>query len=375
MKDNAKPSILRRATILTGTAIVIGISGGAVAIGSEFLVERVENAPQAAVASMTSVAVDLVTFEDHYTTSRRFLGQIEATADTVLSFELGGRLAELTVGEGESVTQGDVVARLDTALLEAERARLVASRNATQAQLAFAQSRLARAQRLQGEGFSSQETLDQARATRDELNSRIAEVEAALSSVAINIEKSVIRAPFDGRVGAQNVDITETLSPGQHVLTLIETGNPIVRVGLPLSMSEQDMADVMINVEGALYPAQLDQLRPDIDPTTRTRTALFTLQGDIVPTFGQTATLLIETDVAARGAWISLDALQQGSGSIWTALVVEDQIVRTAAVEVLYQQSDRAFVRGTFAEGAQLIRTGAHRVVPGQQVHVLQAEG
>ncbi|MEO0903652.1 MAG: efflux RND transporter periplasmic adaptor subunit, partial [Pseudomonadota bacterium] len=109
---------------------------------------------------------------------------------------------------------------------------------------------------------------------------------------------------------------------------------------------------------------------PDIDPTTRTRTALFALDTDVPLTFGQTATLLIDVTVTAQGAWVTLDALQQGSGSIWTVLVVEDGIVRTAAVEVLFQQSDRAFVQGSFSEGAQLIATGAHRVVPGQQVQI-----
>ncbi|MFA8387503.1 MAG: efflux RND transporter periplasmic adaptor subunit [Pelagibaca sp.] len=313
-----------------------------------------------------------VQFEDHYTTTRHFLGQIEATSDAVMSFELSGRLAEIAVEEGESIAQGDVIARLETALLEAERARLIASRDATNAQLTFAETRMSRAQQLQGEGFSSQETLDQARATRDELAGRIAEIEAGLATVAINIEKSVMHAPFDGQVGALDVDIAETVSPGQMVLTLIETGPPMVRVGIPLSVSQDDLQQVTIEVAGQQYMANLQQMRPDIDPITRTRTALFALQSDSALAFGQTANLIVETDVAARGAWVLLDALQQGSGSIWAVLVVEDGVVRTAAVEVLYQQSDRAFVQGSFTEGAQLIHTGAHRVVPGQQVLILE---
>lgn len=372
MQSKNKPSILRQISILGGTAIVIAIAVAAVTLGSHALAQRVENAPSPEPASLTSVAVSSVQFEDHYTTTRHFLGQIEATSDAVMSFELSGRLAEIAVEEGESIAQGDVIARLETALLEAERARLIASRDATNAQLTFAETRMSRAQQLQGEGFSSQETLDQARATRDELAGRIAEIEAGLATVAINIEKSVMHAPFDGQVGALDVDIAETVSPGQMVLTLIETGPPMVRVGIPLSVSQDDLQQVTIEVAGQQYMANLQQMRPDIDPITRTRTALFALQSDSALAFGQTANLIVETDVAARGAWVLLDALQQGSGSIWAVLVVEDGVVRTAAVEVLYQQSDRAFVQGSFTEGAQLIHTGAHRVVPGQQVLILE---
>lgn len=372
MQSKNKPSILRRISILGGTAIVIAIAVGAVTLGSHALAQRVENAPSPEPALLTSVVVSPVQFEDHYTTTRHFLGQIEATSDAVLSFELGGRVAEVAIEEGGSIVKGDVIARLDTALLESERARLTASRDATNAQLTFAETRLNRAQQLLGEGFSSQETRDQARATRDELAGRIAEIEAGLATVAINIEKSVMHAPFDGQVGALDVEIAETVSPGQMVLTLIETGPPMVRVGIPLSVSQDALQQVTIAVAGQQYIANLQQLRPDIDPTTRTRTALFALQSDSVLAFGQTANLVVETDVAARGAWVSLDALQQGSGSIWTVLVVEDGVVRTAAVEVLYQHSDRAFVQGSFTEGAQLIHTGAHRVVPGQQVLILE---
>ncbi|WP_259994310.1 hypothetical protein [Sulfitobacter sp. S190] len=123
-----------------------------------------------------------------------------------------------------------------------------------------------------------------------------------------------------------------------------------------------------------MHDVTLRRVRPDVDPVTRTRTALFEIDTLTAATFGQTATLILQTEVAARGTWVPVDALQQGSGSIWSVLVVEDGIVRTADVEVLHAQTDRAYVRGTFAEGAALIRTGAHRVVPGQEVRML-AEG
>lgn len=375
MTDQPKPGILRRTfrriVTLTGTAAVIGLAGGAVAVGTEVLIERAQSAPEGPAADIATVATSPVQFVDHYNMTRQFLGQVEAGADAVLSFELGGRLADFTPEEGDSIEKGTVIGRLGTDLLEAEAARLRASRNATAAQLTFAETRLTRATELRGEGFSSQESLDQARATRDELQSRIDEVAAALKTVEINLEKSVLRAPFSGRVGSTSVENGETLSAGQPVLMLIETTAPTVRVGLPLSVKQENLASVEILIDGVPYKATLKQLRPDIDPVTRTRTALFSVAMTDAPAFGQTAILNIQTQVPVRGAWVPMDALQQGSGSIWTVLVVEENTVRTAAVEVLHIQSDRAFVRGSFAEDAAMIRTGAHRVVPGQQVAVL----
>lgn len=373
---NPKLEVLaKRLAMIAGTVVVIGCAGAAVTFGSQALANRAAETPAPDPASVLPVSVLPITFESEYTTQRRFLGQIEPATQAHLSFELNGKLAELVLGEGDKVSQGDVMARLDTSLLDAERQRLLASQNATRAQLTFAESRLARAVELQADGFTSQETLDQTRATFDELISRISEIDAALLTLQINIEKSVLRAPFAGRVGAQDVEEMETLTAGQSVLSLIETSTPQVRVGLPLHLSADDIEEVSIAVNGVEYPATLDQLRPDIDPSTRTRTALFKLHGDTSFAFGQSATLMLETAVPATGAWVGLDALQQGSGSIWTVLVVEDDIVRNAAVEVLYLQDDRAFVRGSFPEGTQMIKSGAHRVVPGQQVRILSGEG
>ncbi|MEL6681868.1 MAG: efflux RND transporter periplasmic adaptor subunit [Pseudomonadota bacterium] len=375
MQGKSKPGFVRRGLILAGTLIVIAGAGTAVSVGAEILTDRAAQTPPPVAADLTPVTVRSVTFEDAYTLSRQFLGQIEANAEIVVSFELGGRLAELTVEEGAFVAQNEVIARLDTALLEAEAARLEASRDATLAQLNFAETRLTRATELLGDGFSSQETLDQALATRNELAARIAEIDAGLQTVQINLAKSVIRAPFSGRVGILAVEANETLAAGQHVLTLIDTSTPVMRVGLPLDISPETLQMVKVEIEGRTYPAALKQLRPDIDPVTRTRTALLNVLTDAAPAFGQSATLMIDTTVTARGAWVPIDALQEGSGSIWTVLIVDEGIVRTAAVELLHVQSDRAYVQGTFMEGAQLIEAGAHRLVPGQQVNVIKTKG
>jgi RND family efflux transporter MFP subunit len=371
----AERPILHRIGHFVITVCFIGAAGLAVVSGSHILTDRANAAPAADIAIAVPVSVSTITFEDHYIIQRRFLGQIEAGANAIMSFELGGRLAFVNIDEGDVVAKGDIIAQLDTDLLMAERARLQASRDATSAQLEFAQSRLTRAAELQADGFSSRDTLDQARATRDELTSRIAEIDALVVSNTINIDKSVLTAPFDGRVASRLAEDTDTLAAGQPVLTLIETGGATVRVGLPLALSTTDLEHVTININGELYPATLHRLRPDVDPVTRTRTALFRVKGDVAVTFGQTATLLIETEVAAQGTWVSLDALQQGSGSIWTVLVVQDNIVRTAAVEVLHAQSDRAYVQGTFDAQAKIIDTGAHRVVPGQQVTLMDEQG
>ncbi|MEX3015489.1 efflux RND transporter periplasmic adaptor subunit [Gymnodinialimonas hymeniacidonis] len=377
MVNQAKPvlwrRILRRLATVTLTMTVVAGASAAVFFGSTQLANRAEATAVTHVADPTPVEVVALEVSDGFDIPRQFVGQVEAASSVVLSFELAGRLRDVSVSEGAEIEAGTVIARLDTSLLVAERTRLEASQSATGAQLELAETRFARAQALLADGHVSQEAVDQALATRDELASRMMEIAAAIDAVEINLEKSELRAPFAGRVGMRNVDGGETLSAGAPVLTLIETAAPEVRVGLPLSVDATAVGEVSIEIGGQTYPARLSQVRPDIDPVTRTRTVLFTLLTDDIPTFGQTATLTLTSRVEASGTWVPLDALQEGIGGSWNLLVVEDEEVRVALVEIRHADAARAYVSGTFAPGAQMIRTGAHRVVPGQAVQPIVA--
>jgi RND family efflux transporter MFP subunit len=371
-KVNRLTSALGRATLTLG---VVAAAGVAIVTATGLLADRAAAVPDQKAAQAVPVSVAPLTMTDRYNLPRRFVGQIEAGADVSLSFELGGKLTALYVDEGDAVEQGQIIARLDTDLLEVEATRLKASRAATLARLAFAQTRLTRAEQLQKQGFTSTETLDQALSERDALTNQIAEIDAALFAVEINIKKSILRSPFTGQIAARSVDRAETISAGQQVVSAMETSAPKLRVGLPLDLSAADLAQVSVDVSGTTVSATLERLRPDIDPVTRTRTAIFTLDTDNPVLFGQTAALLLQTEVLTQGAWVPTGALQSGQGSVWTVLIVTDDKLHTAAVEILHIEDDRAFVRGTFKDGTRFVTSGAHRVVAGQTVTIIGAEG
>ena len=368
--------IIRRSATIGLTLGVAAAAGAAVVAGSGFLAGRAASVEAPMAAELTPVSLATVAYLDSYEMTRSFTGQTEAAEEVTLSFELAGRLTELTAAEGEAVEQGQVIARLDTDLLEADARRLSASRAAVSDQLIFAESRVVRAAQLRERGFSSQEALDQAVSTRDELRNRMAEVSAALDTVEINLEKSVVTAPFSGRVGTQHAETSVTLTAGQPVLTLIRTSAPEARVGLPVEVDVPPGTGVSLRVGDRTLRARLMQFRPDLDPVTRTRTALFSVEPDGATIFGQTVVLDLLTTVQQRGTWIPVDALREGSGSQWTVFVLEpDDVVRAASVEIIHAEDTRVFVQGSLAEGARFITSGAHRVVPGQRVRPLGLGG
>ncbi|MEM1374761.1 MAG: efflux RND transporter periplasmic adaptor subunit [Pseudomonadota bacterium] len=364
--------LLRLLLRVTVTLLVLGGAGAAVFYGQSFLEARAAAVPAPEAAPLTPVSVRSLQVEDGYRQTRSFVGQIEPRKTVAVSFELAGKLIDVAVDEGEEVRAGQLVAAQDVDLLEADQAQLTSSRQALEAQRDFALQRLERAERLLESGFASQERLDQAISARDELDARIRETDARLRTIAIRLEKSTIEAPFDGRVTRRFLDGGEALSPGQPVLEIVETEAPLVRVGVPLSIAPETLRDAVLVLGGREFAAEFVTLRPDIDATTRTRTALYRPMGPVPAAFGQTAEIQVETEVRARGTWVPVNSLKEGARGQWTLLVVDDgDVVQRATALVVYAESDRVFVQGSFPPGTRMIEEGPQRVVPGQRVTVV----
>ncbi len=361
--------VLRGTVRLGLTVSVIAVAAAAVYVGTAELTRRADAVPAPDAAAVTPVSVTPIISENAYTVDRVFIGQVEPQRSADVSFELNGRLDQILVDEGDAVAKGQLLATLDIALLEVERDRLSASRDAIAAQLAFAKKTVERNAKLIGQGFTSQARLDEAVAQQDELLSRIGELDAGLRDVTVRIEKSSIEAPFAGQITSRHVDGGETLRSGELVLGMVELVSPQVRIGIPLNVDPALLADVEIEIAGQSYLAELATLRPDIDPVTRTRTALFDLKDGPDVAFGQTARVHVLDPVESAGTWVPTTSLKEGARGQWTLLVADAQkTVRLATVEVLHAEDDRVFVRGQFPDGTVLIDQGPQRVTVGQRV-------
>jgi HlyD family secretion protein len=179
-------------------------------------------------------------------------GRIEA--DLVdISTRLSGRVAAITVQEGDLVAQGDILAVMDTTELEAQSMRAqaavasaeaavaVAQANVTKAaaNLALADSELTRAETLNQREVISRENLDisrtQAQVAKAGLVAAQAETRAKeravdaenanLREIGARIADSTLYAPLPGRVLYRLAQPGEVLGSGGKVLTLVSLGN------------------------------------------------------------------------------------------------------------------------------------------------------
>jgi membrane fusion protein, multidrug efflux system len=363
------------------TVAVVALAALLVAAGRLALDARVSAAPTPAAVAPQTVAVARLEIQDGYTVERAFTGQLQAGQRTALAFELGGTLAEIGVEEGDAVEAGQPIASLDRRLVDAERARLSAARQAVAAQVELAARTSERQAALGQRGVASAQALDTAALGLAELTARLAELDAGLAAVDIRLEKAVITAPFAGRIAARHLDRGGSAGPGQPVVSLVETADPLFRVGLApdafLSVPDDRPVDILF--DGVAHPARLRSVLPELEAATRTKTVLFRLLGEDLPAYRGTGTLHLTEAVRTAGAWVPLGALDDGPRGLWRLYTVLERdgrsVVGTETVEIIFATAERAFVRGTFQGGALFITDGTHRVVPGQAVRAIGGAG
>lgn len=366
----------RRGVTLGVTLLVLGGAVGGVLAGLTLIASKADAIPNT-TAPRTSVSVMRIEPEPGYSVTRRFTGQVEAAARTDLGFELGGRVTEVLVEEGDIVRAGAVLARLDTGALLPERRALEAELAALAADAELARLTLARNDALREQGFRSVAAQDEARLELVRAEAGMAAVRARIEGVDVRLEKSVLTAPFAARIGARLADPGQTAAAGQPVLVLFEAAPARARIGLPPDLAATLSAGqaVTVKMDDRMLTATVRQIRPDLDSSTRSRSVVLTLPPEVAPVLGDTVALLLSQRVEDPGFWAPLSALREGVRGSWSVMAVETAAegdrMTPAAVEVIHTDGPRVFLRGTLPPGARIVAEAPDRVAPGQIVLAL----
>ena len=365
----------RRLGTFAVTSAIVGIAAAGILQTTGIIAQRAAATVAPDAAPLMQVAAIEVQRDTSFRIERSFIGQIEAGQSTRIAFERPGLVTEILVDEGDLVEEGQPLARLDQRLLNAEKSRLEANREAIEAQAELARLTTERSAELEERGFASTQTLDRARLGLAELNARLAEIDAALVQVDVQLDQSVIEAPFAGTVSERLADQGTTVAAGNPVVTVLEQAQPVFRVGIDPSLAgDMRLGDAYeVEIAGSQVPATVTAIRPDLDPLSRTRTILLTLESE-APAILEAGTLRLWQTVEQPGMRVPLGALQEGVRGLWTVSTLRPaddghhHTVGSEAVEIVHANQDWAYVQGTLQPGALVVIEGVHRIVPGQTV-------
>jgi HlyD family secretion protein len=185
-------------------------------------------------------------------------GTVQPTDQVDVGSELSGIVKSVEVDFNDTVRAGQVLARLDTAKLEAQVAQSEAALQVAQARVLEAAAsedemrrRLARAKELSQRQFVSEEALVTAQAAYEKAaaalasaRSQVAQAEAALGMDRTNLSKAVIRSPIHGMVLARKVEPGQTVAATLQAPVLFTLAQDLTKMELHVDVDEADIGQV-----------------------------------------------------------------------------------------------------------------------------------
>lgn len=321
---------------------------------------------------VSTVGVDI---HDGHDARRARAGVVRAARRSVLGFERGGVVREVSIDEGDRVEVDQLLARVDVREQRARRRALRAQLDEARARAALAERTEARTDQLAADRFASTQAADESRFDTAAATAAVRRLKAALAEVDAVLAKSEIRAPYPGVVVRRSVDEGAVVGPGAPVLVVESLAREAV-IGLPPDAASRYEAGqtVRLRISGETVEARVRARIPTIQARSRTVDLLLDLPpASAMP--GAVAELDDQSRTPGRGAWLPLSALTRGADGLWSVLTVvgEPPHIEPVAVRILHTDGTRAFVAGALEDTDRVVDAGTHRVVPGQRVRLSPA--
>ncbi|NBQ39716.1 MAG: efflux RND transporter periplasmic adaptor subunit, partial [Alphaproteobacteria bacterium] len=134
------------------------------------------------------------------------IGTVQAFNTVTVRSEVDGRLIELSFRDGQDVKAGDILAKIDPTIYQAQYDQTLAKKAQDEAILANAQRDLERYLNLAKTEYAPQQQADTQRSTVAQISAQLAADQAAIDNAKAYLERTTIRAPIDGRTGIRLVD-------------------------------------------------------------------------------------------------------------------------------------------------------------------------
>jgi len=290
-------------------------------------------------------------------------GYVTARRQATVSAKITGKVTEVLIEEGQRVTEGAVLARLDPtearAQLSLNQAQLTAARSTLgeiRALLAQAERDYTRQQELMRRDLVSAQSLDAAVAQRDMLRARLVsaqeQVRVAEENVdvaQVQLDNTVIRAPFSGVVTAKTAQPGEMISP-------VSAGGGFTRTGIG-TIVDMDSLEIQVDVNESFInrvtpgqpveatlnaypdwkiPAAVIAIIPAADrskATVKVRIALQSKDARLVPDMGVRVAFLEKAApraAAVAGVVIPVEAVRSEGGGAVVFVVVDGKAERRA---------------------------------------------
>jgi membrane fusion protein (multidrug efflux system) len=355
---------LFRPTIVPGRLVLAVLAG---------VVPAAAQAPAPAVLVATAEIRDIKP-------ATEFIGRVKATDRVDLRARVIGFLGARLFKDGDLVTEGQVLFKLDPAPFEAVVQQKHAAVQSAEASVLLADLQAQRGRDLVRTNAVPQSQVDQREADLTRAKADLALAQASLREASINLSYTQIQSPIDGHVGNANVSPGNLIGPETGVLAVVVKQDPI-EVVFPVTQrqlleirresSDADLYTVVASlklVDGSRYDqsGHINFIGVQADPRTDSvpLRAVFPNPKSILDD-GMSVRVVLEAAKPTQALVIPQAAiLQDQAGSYVLAVEADNKVVERRVKAETLRDGSAAILDGLQA-GVRVIVQGQGRVRPG----------
>jgi len=311
------------------------------------------------------------------------IGTVQAFNTVTVRSEVDGRLIELSFRDGQDVKAGDILAKIDPTIYQAQYDQTLAKKAQDEAILANAQRDLERYLNLAKTEYAPQQQADTQRSTVAQISAQLAADQAAIDNAKAYLERTTIRAPIDGRTGIRLVDKGNLVhasdqtglvgiaqvTPISVIITLPQQHLPAINRALARGKVIVDARDGELGT--VIDHGTVEVVDNLVDQTTGTikLKAAFPNAG-LALWPGQFVNITLHVGILKDAMMVSTTAVQRGPSGAFVYVVDEQSKVSVRAVTTARQtESDTAIASGLEA-GETVVTSGFNRLSDGVTVRV-----
>lgn len=293
----------------------------------------------------------------------RIAGRTEADKRSMLATRAAGIVAELPVKQGTRVKAGDLILKLDNQGKEAALAT-------TQQLLSQRESEAEAAQRLNKAGSLPRLQLDAAM-------SALAQARSQVEAAQAELDRNLIRAPFDGLIDKVNVELGSPVAAGAQVATLLNL-DPLLGIG---ELNERDLGHIKPGDKAELRLVNDQTVTGTVrfisrDATAATRTYRFEVaipNADGAVPAGMTAEITLRAEPVEATVLPRSVVTLSSTGDLGIRAVDKDNKVVFYPIDIVDDVTD-GLVLGGIPANVRIIVAGQELISEGDTVNAVQAD-
>ncbi len=317
-------------------------------------------------------------FEKEISPTSRIVGVVDFDRRAGISPEVSGLIESQSIVEGATIKKGDVLVKLNTEFIQKDIDIRRKEAEAIGVKIANTRKNLNRYKALlKSQAASEKATEDLADALRELVKQREM-VRQGIEKLKLQLEKSTIKAPFDGLVLGQYKYVGEWISPGTPVAALGAIDSVYVNAAISEDLVRYfepgKEITVFINAIDREFTGTVAGFVPVADPATKT----FQMKIDI-PYFEEviqnmSATVNVPTGNVRKLMMIKRDALIRNEGKVFVYTVKEGKASILPVNIVSYEGEFVGVDNPHFQPGMPVVIEGNDRLRPDQPVEVIETK-